>query len=72
MIPVYVREDVWLEGVLLGEFCPGDLPMLVSLFRDATTYMKESEDLHSCVYCDSQFVIDAAGVIFEIIVEIES
>lgn len=65
MIRVYVREVNEEEGALLGEFYPEDILELPELFQRFDTGTRSGRVAH---FAHGQFVCDATGAYFEIIV----
>jgi hypothetical protein len=67
MIKVYVREDLELKGLFLGEFAPYDLCEMVGRFKEFDTFVMASENL--CHFDLAQFVSDGDSCYFEIVVK---
>ena len=64
MITVYIREVSQEAGYLLGEFKPGEIKALASLFQIYPTHAADKE----CKFSFAQFVSEEAGAYLEIVV----
>jgi len=68
MIPVYVREAVECNGVMLGNVSVENIPDVLEFFENHEVYIKEKG--YHCKFWFSQLVRGdiGQGVVFEIVV----
>lgn len=69
MIGIRVRHIVDGDGLKLGNFEASEVNEVVSLVRAYGVYLPDKEDLPTCKYVQSQFVVSETERFFEIIVE---
>ena len=67
MVSVYVRHEADDAGVLLGQFNPIYLDILVEKFKHYTTHVKDADD-EEAGFVAAQFAVGENGAYFEIIV----